>query len=1142
MKIASGRLSPTLFSSLFANVTFIVGLSLCAITGRAADDAIDSLLWDATASNGDSRAQQAVDGDAVTRWDTGTGQQVGQWFRVDMGEMRSLSRLEIDTSGSSGDYARRYELSVSTDGKKWETAATGDGAVVTKITLPSARVCRYFRISIPAGSPVSGGFWSIHELRAFGDLAAGARAMPRPPIRWHTITPMFPTRDIVVAAYEITDFGIGPNQNVDATPAIKLATRLLARAGGGTLWLPSGRYRITEPLSLEKNVTIRGDWAPPEPGKPIRGTVLAMTANRGNADGPPGISLNSAAAVVGVNFWYPDQRADNIVPYPATIKQFGGTGMCLENVTFINAYRGFVCGPEGAALFFMRNIYGTVLERGIEIDGTSDIGRMEHIRFSPRYWSDSGAPNAPAADGPHVGWMLDNGAGIIMRRNDWSYAYDVELEGYKIGFYAALSHEYESVQKGWKTYPNGNNARFRFIGCRTAIQCENLSGVGMMFHDSDIIGAEVGVLGEEGFDSVFQLQHSRISASKAAVRLLGKGEMLLTECTLSGPIENKTGYIGIAGGTPVAPRKGSAPGVGEIHVVPGLPAGPGMVSRYTTPTDRFAPPSERLAVVTHPAFGAKGDATTDDTVAVQRAIAALGKEGGTVYFPAGEYRITQNLVVPTGVELRGVNEGPHHSQTRGSVIDVIPGRGDENGTPFITLSAQSGLRGLTFHYPEQDALAITAYPWLVRGAGEGVWLINVTTTFAYRILDLATVRCDNHYVDYVAGQALREAFRIGGGSTGGRLLNCQLNPHYYSFTNSYANSPSRLDPSNAGRYMDGNHYYAKEHSDAFVIGDCTDEILFQNFVFGARHGIVLTGTTTGPSGWCLGQGSDQCRWDLWVERIGPGGFPLINTQLVTVDEFKGDHGYIALAPTFTGTVSLIGLDAWGGPSPAIQINGGRLAISSAVIVRSGASTLSLKNNGRAWMTNAVLRNPDLVVERDQPGNMVQLSGVFITGSSPIIADSVADLAEAGLDSVRVLGSEVGVAFDPAKALPMKGWKLRPSVNENEASRAIDGNPSTRWTTARSAHRGDEVVLEMDRAHLISKIRVDTRGSANDYARRFKLYLSTDGTSWGDPVVSGRGESDLRIGFRPQTAKFIRFVNLGEPGGFWSIHEIQVGGQ
>lgn len=45
-------------------------------------------------------------------------------------------------------------------------------------------------------------------------------------------------------------------------------------------------------------------------------------------------------------------------------------------------------------------------------------------------------------------------------------------------------------------------------------------------------------------------------------------------------------------------------------------------------------------------FGAVGDGVTNDTAAIQAAIAALGTNGGGVYFPAGTY-VTDTIVIPT---------------------------------------------------------------------------------------------------------------------------------------------------------------------------------------------------------------------------------------------------------------------------------------------------------------------------------------------------------------------------------------------------------------------------------------------------------------------------------------------------------------
>lgn len=54
-------------------------------------------------------------------------------------------------------------------------------------------------------------------------------------------------------------------------------------------------------------------------------------------------------------------------------------------------------------------------------------------------------------------------------------------------------------------------------------------------------------------------------------------------------------------------------------------------------------------------WGALGDSITDDTAAIQEAINAVST-GGIVYIPAGTYKITAALVVPTGVTLLGAGD------------------------------------------------------------------------------------------------------------------------------------------------------------------------------------------------------------------------------------------------------------------------------------------------------------------------------------------------------------------------------------------------------------------------------------------------------------------------------------------------------
>lgn len=52
-------------------------------------------------------------------------------------------------------------------------------------------------------------------------------------------------------------------------------------------------------------------------------------------------------------------------------------------------------------------------------------------------------------------------------------------------------------------------------------------------------------------------------------------------------------------------------------------------------------------------FGAGGRGETDDTAALKRCVAEAAKRGGVVWIPAGDYKITGDIIVPSGVTIQG---------------------------------------------------------------------------------------------------------------------------------------------------------------------------------------------------------------------------------------------------------------------------------------------------------------------------------------------------------------------------------------------------------------------------------------------------------------------------------------------------------
>ena len=110
-------------------------------------------------------AANAADGDASTRYSTGTGQAAGQYLQVDFGRAIPARQVVFDTGVSTGDYPRGYTVTTSTDGVNWSTvvaSAAGTGQFTT-VPLTGAPV-RYVRITLTVAS---GSWFSVADVRAY---------------------------------------------------------------------------------------------------------------------------------------------------------------------------------------------------------------------------------------------------------------------------------------------------------------------------------------------------------------------------------------------------------------------------------------------------------------------------------------------------------------------------------------------------------------------------------------------------------------------------------------------------------------------------------------------------------------------------------------------------------------------------------------------------------------------------------------------------------------------------------------------------------------------------------------------------------------------------------------------------------------
>jgi len=133
----------------------------------------------------------------------------------------------------------------------------------------------------------------------------------------------------------------------------------------------------------------------------------------------------------------------------------------------------------------------------------------------------------------------------------------------------------------------------------------------------------------------------------------------------------------------------------------------------------------------------------------------------------------------------------------------------------------------------------------------------------------------------------------------------------------------------------------------------------------------------------------------------------------------------------------------------------------------------------------------------------------------------------------------GAAVEPHRAAQMTAAASRQS---DQAAKAVDGDPASRWDTGGPMKKGDWFTIDLGRIVAIKKIVLDTRGSPENHPKGYKMYVSPDGKNWGQSVVEGKAGAAL-TGVRFPAAPRLRHLKFelteGDESRSWSIHEVQV---
>lgn len=834
----------------------------------------------------------------------------------------------------------------------------------------------------------------------------------------------------LIAAFNAADYDADPTGVRDNTGLFQRLIDQIGAIGGGILYIPEGFYRVEGTLRVVKGVTLRGDWVKPEPSAAVEGTVLMAYTGRGlGPTDAPFIEMEVGAGVMDLAIFYPEQQPENIVPYSPAIRlgvehYFGNEYNNVKNVTLVNAYIGVLFSyTNGGASPVVNGLYGSPLAVGVEVDNIADVGRIEWLDLSPEYWIHSGLYKKIGLADPFQqenaaqavrDFIYNNGAGLIMRRNDWSYAAYITVEGYRDGYLGA-----KSIASPGST-PNGHNYNFYFINCQNGVHIEATNDVGVLFNKIITEGCQTGIKMAPSTAGAVQFANCILDAEVAVdIDEASSTKFLFNESTVA------AGQVMIKGGTFQAVdtdflnKSGAGAHIevgsfGRVNIVGCRFNGEADIQNRSvyicniedpsedTSSDRAAlsqeapifndigpvvktPAQPALYVVTDTAYGAAvNDLTVDSTASIQQALEeAAADGGGYVYLPSGKYRLDGFLVVPSGVELVGgmANSSVPHGE--GAILECFYGKNDPAALPFIQLEKDAGLRGVTIDYPLQDyaeyeglqsndngnpsgdtpadAYAPDYYPYAIQGQGSGVYVINVGVRACYAALDLFTYSCDNFYVDFLTGHMFKQGVRVGGGSKNGILSNLMCNIIVYacgqeSKFGSFPNSPA---PGVSNKPL---YDYGMLNLDFLILGDCEGLTLYNCFNYGSYRGILFQNEGSGgpQNGISMGSGLDGDTYGLYIgEGVNTRRFDFINTQVVTVtDGFSPpDASYIYSEGNNDFDITFYTSDYWGSPFYAVFMgeNSGALRFETAHF-RSSGQLFAWLDGGSVSLRNSSLES------------------------------------------------------------------------------------------------------------------------------------------------------------------------------------------
>ena len=299
----------------------------------------------------------------------------------------------------------------------------------------------------------------------------------------------------------------------------------------------------------------------------------------------------------------------------------------------------------------------------------------------------------------------------------------------------------------------------------------------------------------------------------------------------------------------------------------------------------------------------------------------------------GLYMLKTQLAVRRNVELRGPVQSWQHSKflsfyaaqgrPKGAVVFVDYGKNAEKNAAIV-LEENAGLDGLFFHYPDQEydgeeKEVLEKFAWLIRIEGDRAYVKHVTTSNAWRFIDLYTRDAKDCYIGYCTGAPLDTGICVG------EAENCMIdNVHFNSWYWNTVYLPNKPAKTSRNAFKEDLDNWMKANTKAFVFAGSQNLNCYGSFIFCSNEAFkLLPGNRSGkgPSGIVINSGCDWSKYGLYMH--ANNGLIFANMHFIDVAAFDEDReiSSIYLAERCDDVVTLYNVSTWGDSPRTLYMQG-----------------------------------------------------------------------------------------------------------------------------------------------------------------------------------------------------------------------------